>query len=266
MQRFLGLIAVALVAMLPVLLSTQGAQAESTLDRILREKKIRITAEVTSPPFGILDKDGKPDGSEIATARQLAKDLGVDVEFVQVTAPNRIPALLAGKADVAISSLSITLDRAKTVMFANPHGALSIVITAPAAVTLESAADLKGKRVGLTRATLEEATVPKIAPEGTNIVFFDDIAATIQALLSGQIDAAGMSAFAAKSVADRNPDKKLENKFTVTTAYYSAVVRPGDFELLQWINTWVFINTRNGVLADIYKKYTGVDLPPLPLL
>ena len=41
-----------------------------------------------------------------------------------------------------------------------------------------------------------------IAPQGTNIVFFDDIAATIQAMLSGQVDAAGMSAFAAKSVAD----------------------------------------------------------------
>ena len=266
MQRFLVSIAVTLIVMLPVLVSAQGTQPQSTLDRILREKKIRITAEVTSPPFGILDKDGQPDGSEIATARQLAKDLGVEVEFVQVTAPNRIPALLAGKADVAISSLSITLDRAKTVMFANPHGALSIVITAPADTNIRSAADLKGKRVGLTRATLEEATVPKVAPEGTNIDFFDDIAATIQALLSGQVDAAGMSAFAAKSISDRNPDKKLENKFTVTTAYYSAVVRPGDFELLQWINTWVFINTQNGVLADIYKKYTGVDLPPLPRL
>jgi polar amino acid transport system substrate-binding protein len=75
-----------------------------------------------------------------------------------------------------------------------------------------------------------------------------------------------MSAFAAKSVADRNPSKQLENKFTVTTAYYSVVVRTGDFELLQWINTWVFINKQNGVLADIYKKYTGVDLPPLPTL
>ena len=193
MQRLLRMIAVALIARLPALLMAQGARAESTLDRILREKKIRITAEITSPPFGILDKDGKPDGSEIATARQLAKDLGVEVEFVQVTAPNRIPALLSGKADVAISSLSITLDRAKTVMFANPHGALSIVITAPADTAIKSAADLKGKRVGLTRATLEEATVPKIAPEGTNIVYFDDIAATIQALLSGQVDAAGMS-------------------------------------------------------------------------
>ena len=88
----------------------------------------------------------------------------------------------------------------------------------------------------------------------------------LQALVSGQVDAAGMSAFAAKSVAERNPDKKLENKFTVTTAYYAAAVRPGDFELLQWVNTWVFINTQNGVLADIYKKYTGVDLPSLPQL
>ena len=45
---------------------------------------------------------------------------------------------------------------------------------------------------------------------------FDDIAATMQAMLSGQVDAAGMSAFAAKSVADRNPKASIENKFTVT--------------------------------------------------
>ncbi|MFI4987069.1 MAG: transporter substrate-binding domain-containing protein [Alphaproteobacteria bacterium] len=266
-HRLKGLVVAlaALVGLTPILAASHAARAESTLDRILHDKKIRITAEVTSPPFGILDKDGKPDGSEIATARQLAKDLGVELELVQVTAPNRIPALLAGRADVAISSLSITFERAMTVAFANPHGALSIVITAAQGVAIKSAADLAGKRIGLTRATLEEATVPKAAPQGTNIVYFDDIAATIQALLSGQVDAAGMSAFAAKSVAERNPDKKLENKFTVTTAYYAAAVRPADHELLQWINTWVFLNTQNGVLAGIYKKYTGVDLPALPV-
>ena len=111
------------------------AQAPSTLERILKEKKIRITAEVTSPPFGMLNKEGKPEGSEIATAQQLAKDLGVELELVQVTAPQRIPALLAGRADIAISSLSITIDRAKTVAFANPHGALSIVIAGPQSVS-----------------------------------------------------------------------------------------------------------------------------------
>ena len=252
----------------------QSAQAQTTppltaggvLDRIIKEKKIRITAEVTSPPFGILDKNNQPDGSEIATARQLAKDLGVELELVQVTSPQRIPALLAGRADVAISSLSITFDRAKTVMFASPHGALSIVIAGPKKTQIQSAANLTGKRIGITRATLEESAVPGIAPAGTNVVFFDDIAATIQAMVSGQVDAAGMSAFAAKSVADRNPNAQIENKFTVRTAFYAAAVRPGDFDLLQFINTWVFLNKQNGVLAEIYKKFTEVALVDLPVL
>jgi polar amino acid transport system substrate-binding protein len=237
-----------------------------TLDRIIKEKKIRVTAEVTSPPFGILDKDNNPDGSEIATARQLAKDLGVELELVQVTAPQRIPALLAGRADVAISSLSITHERAKTVMFAPPHGALSIVIVGPKGKQIRNANDMANKKIGLTRATLEEARVPPMAPKGTNIVMFDDIAATMQALVSGQVDAAGMSAFAGKSVADRNPRANLENKFTVTTAFYGAAIRPGDFDLLQFMRTWVFLNKQNGVLAEIYEKYTQVKLVDLPVL
>ncbi len=246
--------------------ASPAATAGGTLDRIIKDKKIRITAEVTSPPFGILDKDNQPDGSEIATARQLAKDLGVDLELVQVTSPQRIPALLAGRADVAISSLSITVDRAKTVMFAPPHGALSIVVAGAKGKQIRNAADMAGKKIGLTRATLEEATVPKMAPPGTNIVMFDDIAATMQAMVSGQVDAAGMSAFAAKSVADRNPKANLENKFTVTTAFYAAAVRPGDYDLLQFLRTWVFLNKNNGVLAGIYRKYTEVALIDLPVL
>ena len=176
-----------------------------TLDRIIKEKKIRVTAEVTSPPFGILDKDNQPDGSEIATARQLAKDLGVELELVQVTAPQRIPALLAGRADVAISSLSITVDRAKTVMFAPPHGALSIVIAGAKGKQIRNANDMAGKKIGLTRATLEEATVPKMAPQGTNIVMFDDIAATLQAMVSGQVDAAGTRESRARPEIRRSP-------------------------------------------------------------
>jgi len=240
--------------------------AGGTLDRIIKEKKLRVTAEVTSPPFGILDRNNQPDGSEIETARQLARDLGVEIEHVQVTGPQRIPALLAGRADVAISSLSITFDRAKTVMFAPPHGALSIVIAGPKKVRIRSAADMAGKKIGLTRATLEEATIPGMAPPGTNIVYFDDIAATMQAMVSGQVDAAGMSAFAAKSVGDRNPKAEIENKFTARTAFYAAAVRPGDFDLLQFLRTWVFLNRNNGVLAQIYKKYTEVALVDLPVL
>ena len=261
-----GIATIAAVQSTEALAQVATPAAGGTLDRIIKEKKLRVTAEVTSPPFGILDRNNQPDGSEIGTARQLAKDLGVEVELVQVTGPQRIPALLAGRADVAISSLSITFDRAKTVMFAPPHGALSIVIAGPKKTQIRSAADMAGKKIGLTRATLEEASVPPIAPSSAQMVFFDDIAATMQAMVSGQVDAAGMSAFAAKSVGDRNPKAEIENKFTVRTAYYAAAVRPGDFDLLQFLRTWVFLNKHNGVLASIYTKYTEVALVDLPAM
>ena len=262
------------VATLAALTQSKSALAQTqaqaipggTLDRIIKDKKIRVTAEVTAPPFGFLDRNNQPDGSEVATARQLAKDLGVELELVQVTGPQRIPALLAGRADVAISSLSITFDRAKTVMFAPPHGALSIVIAGPKKTQIRNAADMAGKKIGLTRATLEEATIPGIAPPGASMVMFDDMAATLQAMISGQVDAAGMSAFTAKSVSDRNPRTEIENKFTARTAYYGAAVRPGDFDLLQFLRTWVFLNKHNGVLAQIYTKYTEIALIDLPVL
>src|SRR5216684_8524679 len=183
-----GLALVMLVAMSAVL-TAPTAHAESTLDKILKAKKIRVAIDVGNPPFGILNKDNEPDGSDVAVARQMAKDMGVELEFVQVPSTGRIPALLAGRADVTIASISVTTDRAKAVMYCNPDGALKIVILAPQSVALKAAGDLAGKRIGITRATLEEATVPKMAPQGTNIVWFDDITATIQALLSGQVDA-----------------------------------------------------------------------------
>jgi len=255
---------ITILTVVSVVMIVQTANAESTLEKILSAKKIRVAVDVANPPFGILDKSGQPDGSDVAVARQLAKDLGAEIEFVQVPSTGRIPALLAGRADVTIASISVTTDRAKAVMYCNPNGALSITIFAPQSVKIKTPADLVGKRVGITRATLEEATVPRMAPEGTKIVWFDDLASTVQALLSGQVDAAAMTAFAEKTVADANPAKQLENKLLVTTAFYGPIVRQGDFELRQWINTWIFINTQNGTLAAIYKKYTGVDLPQLP--
>jgi len=157
MRRWFQALAIG-VGLATAVASGANAQNPTSLDRILKEKKLRVTAEVTAPPFGMIDANGQPDGSEVATARQLAKDLGVDVDFIQVTGPQRIPTLLSGRADIAISSLSMTIDRAKVVMFASPHGALSIVIAAPASVDIKDAKGMSGKRIGITRATLEEAT------------------------------------------------------------------------------------------------------------
>src|SRR5271166_4351019 len=102
MKIGLRLMMLAMLVAMPAMLVAAPARAESTLDKILKEKKIRVAIDVGNPPFGILDKDGQPDGSDVAIARQMAKDMGVELEFVQVPSTGRIPALLAeiGRAHV----------------------------------------------------------------------------------------------------------------------------------------------------------------------
>src|SRR6201984_2456435 len=101
----------AMLALAPALLSARPVAAESTLDRILKEKKIRVAIDVANPPFGVLDKNGQPDGSDVAVARQMAKDMGVELEFVQVPSTGRITALPAGGRGVVSPSTASTTDR-----------------------------------------------------------------------------------------------------------------------------------------------------------
>src|SRR5271163_4473417 len=82
-----------LLAIPTALLSAPG-HAESTLEKILKEKKIRVAIDVANPPFGVLDKAGQPDGSDVAVARALAKDLGAKTEFVKVPSTGCIPELM----------------------------------------------------------------------------------------------------------------------------------------------------------------------------
>ena len=47
-------------------------------------------------------------------------------------------------------------------------------------------------------------------------------------------------------LAKRAPQMGITSKFTVATAYYGIAVKPGNLDLLQWVNTWVFVNKNNG--------------------
>ena len=96
MRTLCRVLMIVALATMPAAFVARSAHAENTLDRILREKVLRVAIDVANPPFGILDKDGQPDGSDVAVARQLAKDLGAEIEFVQVPSTGRIPALLVG--------------------------------------------------------------------------------------------------------------------------------------------------------------------------
>lgn len=241
---------------------SQAVHADTLAD-IKARKKILVALDLGAPPFGSTDANMQPQGSDVDTARALAKDLGVDLEIVPVTSPNRIPFLMTKKADVVISSFSITPERMKVVDYSKAYGALDFVVAAPKSSNIKSLNDLVGKRVAVVRGNIQDLRLTPVAPKGTTIVRFDDDATASTAILSGQVDAICTPSILVAAIAKQNPSKQLENKFSISAAAYAVGMRKNDDALKAWINDWVLANRKNGRLGQIYQKWVGSAMPDL---
>ena len=94
------------------------------LQRILDAGSIRVAIRATdAAPMIMTGADGAPAGSEPDLARDLARKLGVDVEFVRTAATyDEVVELVARKqADIGVSYLSGGIQRARYVYFSRPY-------------------------------------------------------------------------------------------------------------------------------------------------
>jgi polar amino acid transport system substrate-binding protein len=236
------------------------------LDDIIKRGKLLVAIDTAAPPFGIQNDQMQPDGADVEVARLLAKDLGVELEVVPTTSANRIPYLQTKRVDLTMSTFSITPERAKAVNFSMPYGAIDAVIFAAKSVAITAPKDLVGKKVGVTRGTTNETDLVALAPQGTQIIRFDDEASTMAALVAEQVDAYASGETIARALIPRYPDKAFESKFTMRRSFYAAGVRRGEPDFLRWVDTAIWFHNNNGDLARIYEHWVGVKLPPLPPL
>jgi len=253
LKQFLGACALAAVA--------AGAVHADTLADIKQRGKVLVGIDLSFPPFGLMDGNMQPIGSDVSAARMLAKDLGVKLEIVQLNGPNRVPYLLTNKVDMVISSFSITPERQKVVDFSVPYSSSESVVMAPKAVDIAKIEDLAGKRIGVVRGNLQDKLLQPIAPKETRIVRFDDDAANVVALLSGQVDGIGASKELLPSITKRDPDKQVEAKVSIGIVPHGIGIRKGETALLAWVNDWVRTNIENGRLNQSFKDSVGYDLP-----
>jgi polar amino acid transport system substrate-binding protein len=245
-------------------LSLAPAQAD-TLDSIKKAGKVRIAIDTAIPPFGMTDDKLQPTGSDVDTARLLAKDLGVALEIVTTTGPTRIPMLQTDKADLVVSTLSITPERAKVIDFSIPYADHPSVVASLSGIPLKEMSDLAGKKVAVVRGTTQDSDLTKQA-KGAQIVRYEDDATMAVAVASGQADILATARSLLPAISKKNPARTVEPKITMQTNWLAIGVRKDDPKLLAWINDWVKTNLKNGKLAAIYKQYHGVDIPTDELL
>ena len=92
-----------------------------TLDEIKESGTINIGVFSDKNPFGYVDENGEYQGYDVYFANRLAKDLGVETNFVSTEAANRIEYLQTGKVDVILANFTVTEERAQEVDFALPY-------------------------------------------------------------------------------------------------------------------------------------------------
>jgi polar amino acid transport system substrate-binding protein len=239
------------------------AQAQ-TVEEIKKKGTITIGMLVDFPPYGTTNASNQPDGYDADVAKLLAKDLGVKLNLLPVTGPNRIPFLITNKVDLLVASLAVTPERAKQVQFSTPYAAASIVLYGATKANLKTPADLKNARLGVARASTQDIALTAAAPAGTEIRRFDDDASAVQALLSGQVDAIGCSTTVASGIAKRAPANTYEEKFVLKEQVMGIVMRQNQPELLKTVNDFVARNKANGELNKLYRKWLERDLPNMP--
>lgn len=222
--------------------------------------KVVIGIQGDNPPWGFVNSSGQQQGLDADIGELYGKFLGVPVEFVPLEVANRIPALTAGRVDVLFATMAMNPERAKAVQFSKPYVANMIVLVAPKSVEVKTNADMGKLTIAVPRASTQDTQVTKNAPAGTNILRLDGDAAAIQAVISGQAQAAGGNMFYIDRFNEAKPGL-YENKLEFTRIYNGACTRLGEKEINASINSFIDQIKGNGELAKIHEKWMKMPLP-----
>ena len=97
----------------------QAAEPVSHLDAVLQKGTLAVCTTGDYKPYTFHNADGQYEGIDIEMAQALAQSLGVKLEWVSTTWKTLMPDFTAGKCDIAMGGISVTLERQKKAFFSN---------------------------------------------------------------------------------------------------------------------------------------------------
>ena len=228
------------------------------------------TAAVTEP-MSFMDANKNIVGFDIEFATYIARKLGKKLEIVDMEFGAMLPALVAGKVDMIGAGLSITEERAKSVLFSEsyyPSGIAAIVKdysrTYPAKtdLKLKSINDIKDKRIGVVLGTVHDSYATKNYPDAT-VMQYQNYADLLTALNSGKADVAFVDQSSTKDMFSINPELGylVENVYTVPIGIGFNKV---DVKLRGQFNDFLRCIKANGVYDDMIDRWDKQGLKEMP--
>lgn len=155
-----------------LIFSACGKKKTVSDDLSLIEQKGKIVVGVRddASPFGFRDKNGVLVGYDIDLARILAQNIlgnSSAVEFVPVTASNRIMKLNSGEVDCLIATMSVTNQRQQILDFSMPYYMAGQAILVRSTSKATSLRDFEGNKLIIVYGSTSERNLRSNVPEVT---------------------------------------------------------------------------------------------------
>ena len=246
---------------------TDGSSASfRTLDEIKESGKIVIGVFSDKAPFGYVDEYGEYQGYDVYFAERIAKDLGVEVEYVSTDPASRVEYVATGKVDIILANFTVTEERALQVDFALPYMKVMLGVVSPDSNIITSPEELNGKTLIVVKGTTAETYFEKNYPD-VKLQKYDEYADAYNALLDGRGDAFSTDNTEVLAWALSNPGftvgiDALGNADTIAPA-----VQKGNTTLLEWLNNEIkalgdenfFHADYQATLAQVYGDAADPD-------
>ena len=248
----------------PVAGAVPAASATSTVAvpaPVLQD--LRVAIDPTYEPFTYKMADGSPTGFDIDIANALCDHIKRKCVFVEQVWDSMIPGLMARKYDVVISSMGITEARQAQIDFSDRYYKTHSRLVLKKTVKFDGPASIKGKRIGVGKATIQEKyALGELKPAGVKVVSYDAQDQVYLDLRAGRIDGTVADfvevtgGFLSKP---EGQDYQLVGPELDDPKYFGTGVgiglRKGDAALRETLNAAIQAIRANGVYKTINDKY-----------
>jgi ABC-type amino acid transport substrate-binding protein len=213
---------------------------------------------------------GKFEGFAVDLGADLAEHLfGAPghVTYKPVLAVTRITMLNQGLVDIIIDTLFIMKERWQQVDFAEPYWAAPTrILVAKSNTEIQGLKDLEGKRIASTKGSSSERWFrdasygyPKV-----ELVMFDSIAQSIEAVRVGRVDAAMFDEVFGLAAMKVSNDFRFVGE-PVSYDYYGMAIAKGHPEFVEFVTAWLRDIKASGKWASLYEKNLPGDVPQPPM-
>ncbi|MBD2570918.1 ABC transporter permease subunit [Anabaena lutea] len=233
-------------------------------------KTLRVATEPAFPPFEFQGKGGELTGFSIDLMRAIATAASFQVDFQSLPFDGIIPALQAKTIDAAISSITITEERAKTVAFSRPYFKAGLAIATLAKgnailtdnQNITSFDSLQNKKIAVQIGTTGAEKAKSVT--GAQVRSFDSAPLALQELQNGNVDAVINDAPVTLYAINTGNLQGIKVIQQLLTEEFYGIATAKSSPYLSLINQGLTKVLENGNYQQIYQKWFKSTPPQLP--